>query len=253
MPQLLEQLRALGGECVELNGRPGQHDGLVIDAGAFASVRTWADDAGIAIRSVGGYCDFAQTDDGALAIELRRLREACELASALEVGIVRAFVGEPKVGLGRADARLRAVDAFGRAAIFAEELGVTLAIENHGNLMNDGRALAALVEEVDSPHVKLTLDSGNFSWAGHDLAQTRADYEAVVPHTVCVHIKDGVWGPERFEFVPAGEGSLPVERLIDDLRRRSYDGPIYSEYEGAGDFLEGTRASIGFLRSILER
>jgi len=51
---------------------------------------------------------------------------------------------------------------------------------------------------------------------------------AVVPHTVCVH-------------------------LIEDVRRRSYDGPIYSEYEGAGDFLEGTRASIGFLRSILER
>ncbi len=253
LPQLLEQLRALGGECVELNGRPGQHDGLVIDAGAIASVRKWADDAGIAIGSVGGYCDFAQADDEALAIELRRLREACELASALEVGIVRAFVGEPKVGLELAEARLRAVDAFARAAVFAEELCVTLAIENHGNLMNDGRALAALVEEVDSPHVKLTLDSGNFAWAGHDLAQTCADYEAVLPHTVCVHIKDGVWTDGGFEFVPVGRGSLPIARLIDDLRSRSYRGPIYSEYEGSGDFLAGTRESVSFLRSVLNR
>ncbi len=253
LPRLLEELRGLGGECVELNGRPGQHDGLVIDAGAIASVRTWADDAGIAIRSVGGYSDFAQADEDVLAAELERLRGACELASALEVGIVRAFVGEPKVGLELAEARLQTIDAFGRAAVFAEELGVTLAIENHGNLMNDGRALVALVEEVDSPHVKLTLDSGNFAWAGHDLAQTCADYEAVLPHTVCVHIKDGVWTDEGFEFVPVGRGSLPIARLIDDLRTRSYRGPIYSEYEGSGDFLAGTRESVSFLRSVLNR
>lgn len=250
-PLILERLQELGGECVELNSQPGLHDGLLSDGRAIASVREWSDAAGIAIRSVGGYSDFAQVDDDALAAQLARLRGACELASELEVGIVRAFVGEPKPGLELAEARRRAIDAFGRVAVFAAQLGVTLAIENHGNLMNDGRALAALVEEVDSPHVKLTLDSGNFAWAGHDLAQTCADYEAVLPHTVCVHIKDGVWTAEGFEFVPAGQGSLPIEQLIEDLRRCSYEGPIYSEYEGAGDFLEGTRASVGYLRSAL--
>lgn len=236
---------------MELNSRPGLHDGLVLDARTIASVRAWVDDSGIAVRSVGGYSDFVQVDDDALAAELMRLRGACELASALEVGIVRAFVGEPKAGLGLAEARSRAVGAFGQASVFAAELGVTLAIENHGRLMNDGRALASLVEEIDSPHVKLTLDSGNFCWAGHDLDQAREDFEAVLPHTVCVHIKDGVWTDEGFEFVAAGRGSLPIARLIDDLRTGSYEGPIYSEYEGSGDFLGGTRESVSFLHGVL--
>lgn len=251
LPRLLEQLRELGGECVELNSQAGLHDGLVVDARTIASVRTWVDDSGVAVRSVGGYSDFAQVDNGALAAELTRLRGACELASELEVEIVRAFVGEPKIGLGLAEARARAVDAFGQAAGFAAELGVTLAIENHGQLLNDGRALASLVEEIDSPHVKLTLDSGNFCWAGHDLEQARDDYEAVLPHAVCVHIKDGIWTDEGFEFVPAGRGSLPIAGLIDDLRTHSYRGPIYSEYEGSGDFLGGTRESVSFLNSVL--
>ncbi|MBA2298383.1 MAG: sugar phosphate isomerase/epimerase [Actinobacteria bacterium] len=251
LPRLLEQLRELGGECVELNSQPGLHDGLVVDARTIASVRAWVADSGIAVRSVGGYSDFAQIDGDALAAELTRLRRACELASELEVGIVRAFVGEPKASLELAEARSRAVDAFGQAAGFAADLGVTLAIENHGRLVNDGRALASLVEEIDSPQVKLTLDSGNFCWAGHDLDQVRDDYEAVLPHAVCVHIKDGVWTNEGFKFVPAGRGSLPIAQLIDDLRDRSYEGPIYSEYEGSGDFLGGTRESVSFLHSVL--
>ncbi len=253
LPQLLGELRELGGECLELNSQPGLHGGLVVDARSAPSVRSWADDSGIAIRSVGGYSDFAQVDDDALAAELVRLRRACELASELEVGIVRAFVGEPKAGLGLAESRSRAVDAFGLAAVFAAELGVTLAIENHGRLMAEGRQLASLVEEIDSPRVKLTLDSGNFCWAGRDLDQARDDFEAVLPHAVCVHVKDGVWTDEGFEFVPAGRGSLPIARLIDDLHARCYGGPIYSEYEGAGDFLDGTRESVSFLSSALDR
>jgi sugar phosphate isomerase/epimerase len=253
LPRLLEQLRGLGGECVELNSQPGLHDGLVVDTRTIASVQAWVRDFGIPIRSIGGYSDFAQADEDSIAVELARLRSACELASELEVGIVRAFVGEPKAGLALADARSRAIDAFGQAAVFAAGLGVTLAIENHGKLMNDGRALASLVEEIDSPHVKLTLDSGNFCWAGRDLDEAREDYEAVLPHAVCVHVKDGVWTDDGFEFVPAGRGSLPIAQLIEDLRSRSYAGPVYSEYEGSGDFLAGTRESVSFLRRVLGR
>lgn len=253
MPLLLRQLRELGGECIELNSQAGLHEGLVVATQTIGVVRSWLSEAGVTVRSIGGYSDFAQRDDAALSEQLARLRNACELASELEVSIVRAFVGEPKAGLDLAEARARAADAFGKAATFAAELGVTLAIENHGQLMNDGPALASLVEEIGSPHVRLTLDSGNFCWAGHDLDQARVDYEAVLPYAVSVHIKDGVWTSEGFAFVPAGQGSLPIARLIDDLLSRAYEGPIYSEYEGTGDFRDGTRESIRFLRSALNR
>ena len=73
----------------------------------------------------------------------------------------------------------------------------------------------------------------------------------LLPHAVSVHIENGVWTDEGFEFVPAGCGSFAIARLLDDLSTRSW--VIYSEYEGAGDFLGGTRESVGFLRSALNR
>ena len=64
--------------------------------------------------------------------------------------------------------------------------------------------LADLVRELDSPRVRLTIDTGNFAWAGHSPAQVEQDFAAMLPHTVNVHVKDGVWKDGGFTFVPAG-------------------------------------------------
>jgi len=68
----------------------------------------------------------------------------------------------------------------------------------------------------------------------------------LLPHAVSVHIENGVWTDEGFEFVPADCGSFAIARLLDDLSTRSWVGPIYSGYEGTSDFLGGTRESAGF-------
>ena len=143
-----------------------------------------------------------------------------------------------------------------QAARQAEPLGVTLAIENHGRLLNDGPALARLIREVGASNVGVTLDTGNFAWAGHGPSQVQADFEAVLPHIVSVHVKDGVWReavgstPSVFEFVPAGSGQLPLVDWLKALAGRGYQGAVCSEYEGGGDFREGTRASIAYLKTI---
>jgi len=66
-----------------------------------------------------------------------------------------------------------------------------------------------------------------------------------------VHIKDGTWTDKGFAFVPAGEGQLPLAWLARRLAAQRYQGPIYSEYEGAGDFRESTRSSIAYLKEIV--
>jgi len=142
------------------------------------------------------------------------------------------------------------------AARQAETLGVTLAIENHGRLLNDGPALARLIHEVGAANVGVTLDTGNFAWAGHGPSQVRADFEAVLPHIVSLHVKDGVWreatagAPPSFEFVPAGSGQLPLAEWLKTLAARGYQGAVCSEYEGSGDFRDGTAASIAYLKTI---
>lgn len=247
LERVLAELREMGGESIEMNSEPGLH-GLTIESTTAARVRSMAEQAEVAIVAVSGYNDFAQPDPASLEGEVQRLLGACRLAGWLNVPVVRAFAGEPKPGQSLEDLWPRIVEGFRRAAPSARAAGVTLAIENHGRLLNDGRQLARLVQEVNEPNVRLTLDTGNFSWAGHDPLTTAGDLEAALPYAVNVQVKDGVWRDGTFEFVPAGDGELPLGSLIAKLVARGYGGPISSEYEGSGDFREGTRRSITWLR-----
>ncbi len=253
LPQVMDDIAAFGGQCIEINGRPGLHAGLILDDASAGQVRAWAAAAGLTISAVSGYCDFAQADRAAREREVERLMVACRAAHALGVGVVRSFSGDAKPGLTLDAAWPWLAAGLQEAARRAAPLGVTLAIENHGRLLNDGPALARLIGEIGAANVGVTLDTGNFAWAGHDLAQVRADFEAVLPHIASLHVKDGVWRvaaggtAAAFEFVPAGSGQLPVAEWLAALAARGYGGAVCSEYEGGGDFREGTRASIAYL------
>jgi sugar phosphate isomerase/epimerase len=249
LSEVFEQIAAIGGECVEVNGNAQRHHDVDLQAPtAPRQVLTWADDAGVAVRSLSGYCDFAQTDTEALAEEVTRLLRYCRAASRMNVPVVRAFVGDVKPGITLPDVRDNIVAAFKDASQEAKLMDITLGIENHGHLINDGPALAALVDEVGADNLGFTVDTGNFAWAGHDLDEVRADFAAVLPRIVNVHVKDGKWIGEGFVFVPAGEGELPLRWLLEALAARSYAGPVYSEYEGSGNVVEGTRRSIDYLK-----
>ncbi|MGC8782072.1 MAG: TIM barrel protein, partial [Anaerolineae bacterium] len=99
LQEAMEDIAAFGGHCIEINGRPGVHAGLILDERTAAQVRAWAAAAGLAITAVSGYCDFAQADRAAREREAARLMVACRAAHALGVRIVRAFAGDAKPGL----------------------------------------------------------------------------------------------------------------------------------------------------------
>jgi len=253
LPQVFEELAAMGGTCVEINGNADRHHGISLTAETLPQIRDWAAAAGLTISSFSGYCDFAQTDAAVLDAEIARLMTTVRAAAQIGVPVVRAFTGDVKPGLELADVRPHIITAFRQACAEAGALGVTLGIENHGRLINDGPQLAALVDEVGAANLGFTLDTGNFAWAGHDAEQVRGDFAAVLPRLVSLHIKDGRWTPDGFVFVPAGEGELPLAWLLDQLVVQGYDGPVCSEYEGGGDFREGTRQSIAYLTDALNK
>jgi sugar phosphate isomerase/epimerase len=251
LPRVFEQIAAMGGECVEINGNTERHHGIVLDRTTIPQVQRWAADAGLTIGSLSGYCDFALLDADALDAEVERLMAMCRAAAELGAPVVRAFSGDVKPGVTLEAVRPHIISAFRKAARAAESLGVTLGIENHGRLINDGPALAVLVAEVGAPNLGFTIDTGNFAWAGHNVAQVQADFAAVLPRIVNVHIKDGVWTDTGFKFVPAGEGELPLAWLLQQLAERDYRGMVCSEFEGVGDFVEGTRRSVVYLKQMV--
>ena len=252
LPEVFAQLSEMGGTCIEINGNTERHHGLCLNETTIPQVKAWVSEAGLTINSLSGYCDFAQTDAGALDAEIERLLITCRAAAVMGVPIVRAFTGDVKPGISLAAVRANIIAAFRTACAEAAHLGVTLGIENHGRLINDGPALAMLVDEVGADNLGFTIDTGNFAWAGHNPAQVRADFEAVAARAVNVHIKDGVWTGSDFAFVAAGEGDLPLVWLIERLIAGGYNRTICSEYEGAGDFAECTAKSIAYLKTAVE-
>jgi sugar phosphate isomerase/epimerase len=248
---VFNKLAEMGGECIEINSRTERHHNLVLNAETLPQIRQWAADSRVIIGSLSGYSNFALADADARQREIDQLVATCRHASELGVRIVRAFTGNKPQNATAEQLRPQIVAAFQTAGHAAEKLGVTLAIENHGHLFNDGPGLASLITEIGQPNVRVTLDTGNFSWAGHNLEQTLADFKAVLPHTANVHVKDGIWRDDSFEFVAAGAGSLQINQLVSDLKHMGYDGPVYSEYEGDQDFETNTRLSIAFLRQAV--
>lgn len=131
----------------------------------------------------------------------------------------------------------------------AESYGIVLVLENHEDFT--GPELAAIVEAVASPAVRILYDYGNSQMVLEDPV---AALEATLPHIHSVHVKDHVMvrpedsptGRLTVAGVPMGEGALPIEaitrRLLDrGLRRLAFE----SVWGYAAPVAEGRKALAG--------
>ena len=250
-PQAVEKMVSFGAECTELNGRPGVHPDLTwASEDDYQRATQLLAEANIAATSLGGYCDFAQLDDEALEAEVAGFVGYCERAAKLRIPVVRAFAGDVKEGLALADVEARITEAFAEVMRRVQGLDVIVGIENHGWLANDGMFLRGLIETVASPKLGMTIDTGNFYWAGHSPKRVERFIQLLAPYTVNVHIKDVTYREGETAFVPAGRGMVDLLRLYTLLAGVGYEGAIVSEYEGEAAYDVGTRESVAYLRGL---
>lgn len=250
LAEVLAAVAEWGAEALELNGRRTVHCGLWDEPVDYRGIAETVAAAGIAVSSLGGYCDLAQPTDEGLAEQVDQFVAYCRAAHELGVRRVRAFVGEPKAGHTLEDLYPRLVAGLRAIVERVAGWGLRVAIENHGRLLHDGTALAALLDEVDSPLLGVTLDTGNFCWAGHTLEEAHAFFEALAPRVVNVHVKDGRFEDGRWVLYPAGRGDIDLAGVLRLLHTRGYVGPVLSEYEGEADFGRSTLESVAYLRGL---
>ncbi|PKO21940.1 MAG: hypothetical protein CVU38_12035, partial [Chloroflexi bacterium HGW-Chloroflexi-1] len=252
LAKAVEKMVRFGAECTELNGRPGVHPGLTWESEADeAMVRKLLADAGIVATSLGGYCDFARTDDQALEEQIEGFVGYCRRAARLGIPVVRAFAGDVKEGYTLAYFEARIIEAFSELMQRIAAVDVKVAIENHGQLANDGPFLHRLIETVASPKLGMTIDTGNFYHVGHPPERVEMFFELLAPYTWNVHIKDVIYRDGRAVFVPAGRGIVSLPRLYALLERHGYTGGVVSEYEGLDfPYGEGTLESVAYLRGL---
>jgi sugar phosphate isomerase/epimerase len=111
-----------------------------------------------------------------------------------------------------------AVEYMRRAAEIARASDMVIAIENEPGFWCDtGLRTAALLEEVDSKHLRANWDPANA--LGTDEVPFPNGYLALKPYIVNVHVKDTIEG-SLLRCVPVGEGKIAwkdqLKSLIDD-------------------------------------
>lgn len=183
---------------------------------AMARVKAHAGALGLEIElGMGSICESSTTFDPAGGSAVAQTRHALDIAAQLGSRVLKVLLGNAAdrrtavplaTHIENCVATLRAVrdQALG--------LGITLAVENHGDLL--GREVAALIEAAGPDFVGACLDPGNSVALAEDPLVT---FEHVAPYIVASHIRDSVVWPHprgaAFQWVALGDGNVGLPAL----------------------------------------
>jgi 3-oxoisoapionate decarboxylase len=219
--QILEHSAELGVQSVQFSGR-GDYESL--DPGYLRDLRQRADDLGLKIEAGTGCINrlspLFRSAYGPADQQLDQMLDACVILGS---PVLRCFLGGGPERTGEIPflAHLdEVVRVIATALPKARDLGVTLALENHGIIDLLAREMRSLVERIGSEQVGVCVDLGNPTYAAEDPLLT---VEVLAPYIVTSHVRDTrVWEAESgaaAQWVPLGEGNVGIEQVIATLRR----------------------------------
>lgn len=121
----------------------------------------------------------------------------------------------------------------------AEKCGVTMGLENHWGLGRTPDGVLRIVNTIDSPWLKVTMDTGNFLENPYD------KLEMLASQTVYVQAKTYYGGGIWYSL------DLNYQRIAKMLQRHRFAGYIALEFEGNEDFRIAIPKSLAMLRDAL--
>ncbi|MGI6173716.1 MAG: sugar phosphate isomerase/epimerase family protein [Christensenellales bacterium] len=207
--------------------------------GEFLALKRTAEDIGIKLTSLASGLTWSYSptsnDENIRKIAKEQVRRQLECAKLLGVDailFVPATVGSGFWGgaddpVKYEDAWYRTIDNLNDLKGYAEELGVTIGVENvWNNFLMSPREFRELIDTVDSPRVKVYLDVGNvlkYGWP--------EQWIDILGCRICrVHVKDfkrEVGTLAGFVDLLSGDVNFPA--VIDALNRNGYEGPLTAE------------------------
>jgi sugar phosphate isomerase/epimerase len=188
-----------------------------------------------AVRRAGGDTELAIAWGHPLGLEWGRRPDRLEeliswiaLAPVLGARLVRCVAAGPALANEPRPERLDAVVRALQVAVRrAEEVGITLALENHADV--DAGELTAILGAV--PGLTVCLDTANALRVGDDPVTLAG---AVRERVSMVHLKDVVApsaddGPCGPRSVPFGDGIVDLDGVLTALRPHVHDLPVCVE------------------------
>ncbi|MCK4880136.1 MAG: sugar phosphate isomerase/epimerase [Bacteroidales bacterium] len=124
------------------------------------------------------------------------------------------------------------IDSIAECIPVAQKCGVVLGLENHWGLGRTPEGVQRIVDAIDSPWLKVTLDTGNFLEDPYD------KLEQLAPETFLMQAKTYYGGGKWYTL------ELDYPRIGEIMRRHNYKGYISVEFEGNADPMEAVPKSL---------
>jgi hydroxypyruvate isomerase len=167
------------------------------------------------------------------------VRESVEAARRLECPNLIVTVGQALQEIPRERQRQSIVEGLKAAAPILEASGVTAVVEplntlvdHRGYFLEKSGEAFAIVDEVDSPRVKVLYDIYHQQISEGNLIPT---IEANIERIGYFHIADH---PGRGEI---GSGEIHYRNVLEAIRKTGYDGFVGLEYMAKGSADEGLK------------
>lgn len=192
-----------------------------------------------------------------LEAELNWVVKTIQIADVLDISAVRIdaiMSGERDMSLEKRQSHF--AECVHKILDATASSDVALGIENHGFQGNDPDFLDGVLASVGSERLGLTMDMGNFYWAGHPLNKVYDILQRFAPVTKHTHVKNIAYpedvrnqqrqlGWEYGKYVcPIPDGDIDVAKVVNFLKKAGYDGGLAIEDESLGKFPQEERANI---------
>ena len=142
----------------------------------------------------------------------------------------------PQPGYTDEDGYKWVIDGLTACLKSAEKCGVTLGLENHWGLGRTPEGVLKIVDAINSPWLRITMDTGNFLEDPYDRL------EKLAPKTVLVQTKTYYGGGLWYTL------DLDYDRIAKILRKHKFTGFISLEFEGKEDPKTAVPKSLALLR-----
>lgn len=232
-------------------------------------VRVKAKEAGIELSNYSMPANFVQPSEEAFQLEIERVKRHVDLIARMDMKHMRHDVTAfslPKEHMGMAwfEQNLESMIRGSRLiADYAASFGITTTIENHGFSVQASDRVQRVLQAVDRPNFRTTLDIGNFMCV---------DESSIIgvmnnlPYASLIHFKDFYFrsydqkpGEEGWFLTShgnylrgaiVGHGDIDLRRIVKLIKDSGYDGYMTVEFEGMEECRTASKIGMGNLRRL---
>lgn len=253
-----------GGEHIELV--PMGYT-LIDNPDLMEAVVQKVQEVGIEISNYAIGADFLPDSDEEFEQEIARVKREVDTAHQLGVKLMRhdvSFRPPHETSIKQFEKDLpKLVEACQRIADYAAQYDIVTSIENHGFYVQGSDRVQRVINCVDRPNFKTTLDTGNFLCVDED---PTVAVKNNIGYASMVHIKDFYHRPASsynpgegwFQTTSgsyirgaiSGHGDINLHDVVQVIKQSGYDGYISIEFEGLEECKLGSKIGLDNVRRI---